>query len=163
MEERNFTDDISSMLEVEIGFKGKFILEQQCQRMKIDSKNISKENLMSLSDNIHQALTGFVGPRKAQMAHKGLLEYVNAVENISRACNNSLCLVKSYIVMGDKHYYIKKSQEAMAEYHKAQSILHDCNKKDLRLECKIKRKLARVMSNSKEHYNDARKEYYIRN
>ena len=159
MEDTNFKDDISSMLEVEIGFKGKFILEQQCRRMEIESQNITRENLIELSNNIHQALAGIVGPRKAQMARKGLLEYVNAIENINKSCNNSLCLVKSYIVLGDKRYYIKKFDEAMRVYMQAQKILHDCNKKDLRLECKIKRKSARILSHSKEHYNDAIKEY----
>ena len=159
MEDINFKDDISSMLEIEIGFKGRFILEQQCQRMGINSKNISNENLVELADNIHQALTGFVGPRKAEMAHRGLLEYIAALDNISTSCNNSLCLARAYVVLGDKRYYIKKFEKSMIAYRNAQDIMLKCNKRDLRLECKIKRKLARVLGQSKEHYADAKKEY----
>ena len=159
MEDINFKNDISSMLEVEVGFKGRFILEQQCQRMEIDSKSISNDDLKELSDGIHQALTGFVGPRKAEMAYAGILEYVNAVDNIKKSYNNSLCLAKSYVVLGDKQYYIKRFDESMRAYRKAQDILVECNKKDLRLECQIKRKLARVLSQSREHYEDAKNEY----
>ncbi len=159
MSDIRFAQDISSMLEIEIGFKGKFILEQQCQQLKINPNEIGLNNLDDLVENIYVTVAGFVGPNRAKMVERGLVEYIEAVKNINKSRNNSLCLVRSHIVLGDKRFYIRKYNEAMESYVTAKNILHKCRKKDLRLECVSRRKLARILSHSKEHYSDALHEY----
>ena len=58
MEKIDLRQELTLLLEKEIGFSGKFILEKQCKNLDIDLNNIGPENLTPLANKINWAIRG---------------------------------------------------------------------------------------------------------
>lgn len=159
MEDTFLKDDLYSMLEFEAGFKARFILDQQCRRMGIGPDDISRGNVAELVENIFRALSVSLGRRKSEGVYQWVMEYVKALADMDASPLPTLQKARAFVTLGDKRFHVRNFEGSMGAYRDALLVLLNNNRRDLWLECRVKRKLARVLSQAKSHYEDAKMEY----
>lgn len=159
MDDTNLRNELVCLLEKEIGFTGKFILEKQCARLNIDPDHINPHNLKPLSEQIHWAVKGFTGEKKAEERRRGILEYKNALDTISSSIRNkqdTIDAVNAQITIADKKLMVGLGDEAVEAVRRALEIFSESElKDDVALETRIKRNLAKALGSTKEGREEA--------
>ncbi len=166
MDNIDLKDELTTLLEKEIGFTGKFILEKQCQRINIKPDDINASNLGILADQIHWAVKGFTGSKKAEEIKRGILEYKRAIDTISDdeknvgKEENSGDLIEAQLTICEKRLAVSKIDGATEAVRKALDIFENSDlKDDLNLKARVKRHLARALGQTKASREEAIKTY----
>ena len=163
MVEEFLKDELATMLEMEIGFCGKFVLQKQCDSMNIDldTNSIDLDNLKELALNIKMAISGFIGERKAKLLYRNILEYRKALLVLDDPRSQPLDRINALVIVGDKRFILNNYSGAEMAYRDAYDIFQDnkcrTNKK---IKMRIKRKLARALCYHDDGSEMAIKEYY---
>jgi G-protein signaling modulator 2 len=161
--ELDLKHELTLLLEKEIGFTGKFILEKQCKNLNLDFTSINSKDLTSLANQICIALRGYIGERRAEEIKKGILDYRNALETVAgkEASQDDIAyLIEAQITIADNKQAIGMLKDAEAALREARTLLAKCNENERNaLEAKVSRHLARVLSREKASMRDAEAEY----
>ncbi len=156
-------DELETLLEREVGFTGKFILQKQCQHLNIDPDMINTDCLPQLSNQIHWAIKSFTGDKKADDIKKGILQYKNALDMVNNAVekqqDDPRDSIKAQITIGAAKIQIGKIDESIEAYREALVIYDKNHIDDKILKAMITRKLARALTNNKEGREEARSLY----
>ncbi len=162
MTESFLKEELITMLEMEIGFCGKFILQKQCEVYGLDSEDdIELKDLRELSKNIKNAISGFIGERKSKLVFRSLLEYSKALEILADPTSAIMDRINAHMVTGDKRLILRKFKASEDAYRDAYDLFQDSQYSgNKRMKMKIKRKLARVLGTDPNGHEMAIKEYY---
>ncbi len=151
------------MLEKEVGFTGKFILQKQCQHLNIDPDSINTDCLPQLSNQIHWAIKSFTGDKKADEIKKGIMKYKKALDMVNNAVEKQkedpIDSIEAQITIGAAKMQIGKADESIKAYREALVVYDNNSLDDMILKARISRKLARALTNSKEGRDEARDLY----
>ena len=88
MEKMDLRHELTLLLEKEVGFTGKYILEKQCKSLNIEVDNIDSEKLEPLADRITWAIKGYTGDKRAEDIKRGILDYRKALQTVDSAMEN---------------------------------------------------------------------------
>ncbi len=155
-------DELITMLEMEIGFCGKFILQKQCDILGIGAEeDIEIKDLRELSRNLKTAISGFIGDRKSKLVFRNLLEYSKALETLDDETSETMDCINAFLTVGDKRLVLRRYDASEDAYRDAYDLFQDSQYSgNRRMKMKIKRKLARVLGTKTEGHEMAIKEYY---
>jgi len=153
------------MLEKEVGFTGKFILERQCQALNKDIENISYVDLEPLANNVKQAIKHYTGEKRAEEIRKGMLEYQMAMDVVEKASATNfenlknfafLHLVEADITIARKKLDLGLNSECIDALKKARDLLENTDRSEANaLESRISRLMGRALSTSSETFDRA--------
>ena len=165
MEELDLKQELTLLLEKEIGFSGKFILEKQCKVLDIDPDHICCDDLEPLAEKVTWAIKSYTGEKRAEQIHKDILEYRKALDVVDNAVarkEEPANIIEAQLMIANKKLAVGMADEAIAELNIARGYLNDLSKWDAQIfEVKILRLSARALSRSVEKLDDAREKYNI--
>lgn len=163
MAEFDLKHELTLLLEKEIGFTGKFILEKQCKNLKLDFAHLDSKDLTSLANQICTALRGYVGEKRAEEIKKNILDYRKALETVTGKEANPddpAFMIEAQITIADNKLAIGMLKDAEAALRDAKSLLAKCDERERNvLEAKVSRHLARALSREKASIMEAEAEY----
>lgn len=163
MNNHDLKEELISLLEREVGFTGKFILQKQCQHLDIDPDDISPEDLAPLSKQIHWAIRSFTGDKKADEIKKGIMQYKGALETVADDemgdDGDPIGSIKAQLTIGEAKMTMGKNDESEIAFRKAAEIYKSNDLDDASLWAKIIRKLAQLISAKKEGREEAKELY----
>jgi len=166
MDDLNLKHELTLLLEKEVGFTGKYILEKQCRNLNIEVDDIDSDNLGPLADRITWAIKGYTGDKRAEDIKRGILEYRKALETVESAIENTvdeeegwsaIARVKAQLTISDTKFSLGLLPEAEDALRKALEMLDGVDSENLdELRVKVTRHLARIMSRSKDSLDGAK-------
>ena len=116
MENSNLKEELTMLLEREIGFSGKFILQKQCRDLHIDLDKLDAKSLEPLANRVSKAIKGYTGEKRAEEIRMGILEYRKALETIeapSTEKKNVTEMMEAQITVADKKIIIGVLDDAI--------------------------------------------------
>ena len=152
--------ELTTLLEKEVGFTGKFILQKQCQHLDIDPDHISPDNLPLLSSQIHWAIRSFTGDRKADEIKKGIMRYKEALDiamdqDDNKVIEDPLTAIEAQITIGASKVILGKHEESLEALQNAIRLYEDSDLEDTELEARLKRKMGATLSLTKAGREEA--------
>jgi tetratricopeptide (TPR) repeat protein len=167
--EVNLKKELTLMLEKEVGFTGKFILEKQCQNLNIDPENINYEDLEPLAGKVKWALKNYIGEKRADEIQKGMLEYSTAMDVVHKANKSNYEDLQQFtfkhIAEADITIALKKLDlglhaECLEVLKRARTMLEKAEPEEAKiLDSRISRLMGRVLSLCNSTYDEAIEEY----
>ncbi len=164
MNDLDLRGELVTLLEKEVGFTGRFILQKQCQNLDIDPDNICPDNLPRLSNQIHWAIRSFTGDRKADEIKKDIMRYKEALDiatdlDIDRNIKDPVSAIEAQVTIGESKTAVGKHEESLEALKNAIRIFEDSNIEDPVLGARLKRKMAGILGQTKAGREDARNLY----
>ncbi len=169
LDEVDLKKELTIMLEKEVGFTGKFILEKQCQTLNIDPENIKYVDLEPLSEKVEWALKNYIGEKRARELHKGMLEYRTAMDVVHKAKRSNYDdlqqftfrhLAEANITIALKKLDLGLHAECIEALTNARAMLEKASPEERKvLDSRVSRIMGRALSFSSKTYDDAVDEY----
>lgn len=161
--------ELTLLLEKEVGFTGKFILEKQCSNLSIDPDHISCKDLEKLAGKVTWAIKSYTGEKRAEEIRKGILEYRVAMDMVERAAatnfRNLANFTFTHIIEADITIAAKKldlglHEDAVEHLRKARALLEKLPQDDVSsLNSRICRLMGRALSVNELTFNEATEEF----
>ncbi len=167
METLDLNKELTLLLEKELGATGKFVLKKQCKDIGIEPEDITIEHLQSLSEKIFNVMKRFVGESKARKICNGILEYRDALDNISStesseeshaktASKQELSNIQSNITVAVKKFNVGLYGDAEIILRKTVESVDELDMTDkFSIQAKARRKLAWVLSHMPDKRDEA--------
>ncbi len=163
MEELDLKQELTLLLEKEVGFTGKFILEKQCRSLDIDPNHISYEDLGQLAKKVSWAIRSYTGEKRAEEIRRDILDYRKAlgvVDNAVARREEPEKIIDAQLIIASKKMAVGLLDEALEALEIAKLPLEGMRKSDARLfEVRITRLIARALARSTEKIDDAIEQY----
>lgn len=163
MEELDLKQELTLLLEKEVGFTGKFILEKQCRSLDIDPDNISYDDLEPLAKKVSWAIRSYTGEKRAEEIHKDILDYRKALDIVDHAVARSEepeNVIEAQLTIANNKLALGMLEEALDELETAKLSLGDMKKSDAKYyEVKISRLTGRALSRSSGMLDEAIENY----
>ena len=163
MERIDLKQELILLLEKEIGFTGKFILEKQCRNLDIDPDKICYSDLEPLARKVTLAIRSYTGEKRADEIKKSIMEYHQALEVVEHSLASDQTpeeLIEAEITIASKKLAVNMYPEARDALIKARELLGKVDTDNSKsLDSRISRLLGRVLSTSGETLEDAIEEY----
>ena len=163
VDEIDLRQELTLLLEKEVGFTGKFILEKQCRALDIDPDNICCDDLELLAKKVTWAILSYTGEKRAEEIRKDILEYKNALDIVDHAVarkENPANIIEAQLLIANKKLALGMTDEALEALDIANQHLPDLDKWDAQVfEGRIMRSIARAFSRDVDRLDDAREQY----
>lgn len=163
MDGLDLKQELTRLLEREVGFTGRFILKKQCKHLNIDPDRIGAGDLAPLADRIAWAIKNYTGEKKANAIRNGILKYRKALETVTEPEVKEESVahrVEAQLTIADGKLAIGMTADAEAVLREAKTLLEESDPEaNQELRIKVARHLARVLGRSKEKAGEAVAEY----
>ncbi len=163
MEEMDLKQVLTLLLEKEVGFTGKFILEKQCRSLEIDLTHLSYDELEMLAKKVTWAIRSYTGEKRAEEIRKDILDYSKArdvVDNAIARSEEPENVIEAKLTIADNKMTVGLLDEALEALETAKLYLEGMRKSDARLyEVRITRLTAKTLAKSVEKLDDAKVQY----
>jgi len=152
-------EDITAMLEREIGFMGPLIFKKQCKERNVDPAKIGSADLKAIAAGVARAIVPITGEARASAIQRGMMDYMRALDTLAApakkeapgedAVDAELTVAENKLSIGDLDEAEKAARRSLAAL--------DASGEELRRRIgpRVLRTLAKVLSGKKQWRDEA--------